>query len=169
MADFTVLANMPAHIAFHAVCASAALALTPFVLWRQRRDGLHKKLGYSWVTLMALTALSSFTITGVGGAGHFSFLHGLAIFTLITLYLAVRDAIKGNIERHRAALRNLATFGLALPMVLNFIPGRTFSRALADGNPILGLILMFGIYGAVIIWRLSKRQDLYMRSRENRA
>lgn len=164
MTPVSVLSNMEPNVALHAAAASFAFVLTPFVLWRQRRDRLHKTLGYIWVVAMALTALSSFTISAVGGIGRFSFLHGLAILALWSLYSAIRMAMKGNIKGHQAALRNLATFGLGLPMVLNFLPGRTLSRAFSAESPLLGLTLMSLMYIAILIWRTSLRRDSKLRS-----
>ncbi|MFY0597526.1 MAG: DUF2306 domain-containing protein [Cognatishimia sp.] len=159
MIDLNIILTMEPNIAIHATSAMIAVMLTPFVLWRQKRDRMHKTLGYVWVTAMAITALSSFTISGVGGVGRFSFLHGLAILTLWTLFIAIRMAIKGNIKGHQAALRNLATFGLGLPLVLNFLPERTFSRAFSDEAPLVGLFLMAALYIAILFWRTSKRKD----------
>lgn len=160
----TVLSNMEPNVAFHAATASFALCLTPFVLWRQRRDRLHKTLGYTWVIAMGLTALSSFTISGVGGIGPFSFLHALAILALWTLYFAVRMAIQGNIKGHQSALRNLATFGLGLPMVLNFLPDRTFSRAFFEESPLVGLMMMAVLYIAIVTWRAWTRRNSALKS-----
>ncbi|UZD91712.1 DUF2306 domain-containing protein [Cognatishimia activa] len=164
MTTLSVLTNMQPNVALHAGAATFAFCLTPFVLWRQKRDRLHKILGYAWVIAMAITALSSFSISAVGGFGRFSFLHGLAILALWSLYSAIRMAIKGNIKGHQAALRNLATFGLGLPMVLNFLPDRTLSRAFSNESPLLGLTLMSLMYIGILVWRTSKRKDQKLRS-----
>ncbi|CUJ13646.1 DUF2306 domain-containing protein [Cognatishimia activa] len=161
---FETLSQMEPNIAFHAATATLAFCLTPFVLWRRKRDHLHKKLGYIWVTAMALTALSAFTISNIGGVGRFSLLHGLAVLTLWTLVVAIRMAIKGDIKGHQAALRNLATFGLGLPMVLTFLPHRTFQKAFSAESPWAGLVVMSVIYIAVIVWRTKRRKRYSARS-----
>jgi uncharacterized membrane protein len=153
MVTFTpFLAASPA-IQIHIIAALISLALIPPVLWRVRRDGWHKKLGYVWVTAMVITAVSSFWISGIGMFGRFSPLHLLSIMSLITMGLAIYWAIKRNIHAHQRALRNLSTFGLGIPSVLNFLPGRTFSNAFFADTPILGLVLSAIVMGAILLWR----------------
>ena len=53
-------------IAAHMTAAIGALALGPFALWarlgRTQRPRLHRALGYAWVTLMLMTAVSAIFI-----------------------------------------------------------------------------------------------------------
>ena len=53
-------------IAIHLAAASSALALGPVVLWARRsrtqRPHLHRALGYAWVTLIVMAALSALFI-----------------------------------------------------------------------------------------------------------
>ena len=53
-------------IAVHLTAAVGALALGPVVLWARRgrtqRPRLHRALGYAWVTLMVMTAVSAIFI-----------------------------------------------------------------------------------------------------------
>jgi uncharacterized membrane protein len=143
----------PIAIQIHIVSAMTALALVPPVLWRARRDRMHKVLGYIWITAMVVTAVSSFWITEVRGSGRFSPLHLLAILSLVTMCLAIVFAIKGNIEGHKIALRNLSTFGLGIPSVLNFLPGRRISDTFFVSAPMVGLALSGGLILAILIWR----------------
>jgi len=137
----------------HITAALSALALTPAVLWRQRRDRLHKICGYLWVTLMAATALSAFGISNISSTGWFSPLHALAVLTLWSLWYAIRAIRRGDVEAHRKALRNLATGGLGVPMVLIFLPGRRFSNTFFADTPWLGLALAAGAGAAILLWR----------------
>lgn len=158
MVDFTPFIEASLAIKIHIVAALIAVALTPFALWRERRDKLHKIFGYSWISAMTVTALSSFAITSFGVIGPFSPLHLLSILALWSMFTAVRHAIRGEIRQHQQALRNLATFGLGLPLVLNFLPERTFTRAFSADNYLNGLLVMSVVLGAVMLWRLSVRR-----------
>ena len=63
-------------IAIHLSAALGALVIGPVVLWARRRDAqrpvLHRALGYAWVTLMLMTAVSAifirdFRLPNIGG------------------------------------------------------------------------------------------------------
>ncbi|MEM5476883.1 DUF2306 domain-containing protein [Pacificibacter sp. AS14] len=140
-------------VQIHISAALISLALIPPVLWRVRRDGWHKKFGYVWFTSMGVTAVSSFWISGIGMFGRFSPLHLLSIMSLITMALAIYWAVKRNIHAHSRALRNLSTFGLGIPSVLNFLPGRTFSNAFFVNAPMRGLALSAVVMGAILLCR----------------
>ena len=156
--DFSVFLVVSPVVQVHSVAGLLALGLTPLVLWRQRRDRLHKIFGYVWVGALAVLALSSFGISGLGTFGWLSPLHGLAVLTLGTLFVAIRAVIKGDAMTHEQSMRNLATFGLGLPMVLNFLPGRTFSRGFFEANPMAGLWTMAAVFAAILIWRFWRRR-----------
>ena len=157
--DFSVFLAVPLVVQTHIVAGLLSLAFTPLVLWRQRRDYLHKVSGYIWVCAMAVLSLSSFWISGIGTFGWFSPLHGLAVLTLGTLFVAIRAVVRGDLATHQHSMRNLATFGLGLPMVLNFWPGRTFSRAFFEANPMVGLWSMLALFGAILMWRFWRRRS----------
>jgi uncharacterized membrane protein len=159
MATLAPILDADWNIQIHAASASIAMVLLPFVLWRQRRDRLHKNLGYIWVCAMGFAALSSFTISNFPLIGPFSFLHALAVLTLYTLVSCVRAAIRGDIQRHRSGLRNLATFGLGLPFALNFLPERSYSRALELDDPMVGLWCALAALLAITLWRIYKIQN----------
>lgn len=152
--DFSVFLAVEPVVQAHIVAGLVAICLTPLVLWRRRRDRLHKISGYAWTCALAVLALTSFGISGIGTFGAFSPLHGLAILTLGTLFVAIRSVIRGDLATHAHSMRNLATFGLGLPMVLNFLPGRTFSRAFFEANPMAGLGGMAAVFAAILVWRL---------------
>lgn len=127
------------HIQFHIATAILALCIGPVVLYRKRRDRVHKIIGYTWVTLMALVALSSFLITSFGIVGPFSPIHLLALWTLWSLYLAIKHVVAGNIAMHRLVMRNLYWYGLIIAGLFNFLPGRSTNAPFFDGREELGL------------------------------
>lgn len=88
-------------IILHAVTASLSLLLGAFQLIRPKKgDRFHRMVGRTWVVCMYAVCLSSFFIQGVSDG--FSWLHGLSLFTILTVSLGLYAAIKGNIAAHKA-------------------------------------------------------------------
>lgn len=159
----TIITHADPAVQLHIIAALVALILVPLVMWRKRRDRLHKILGYTWITAMAVTALSSFAITNFGIIGPFSPLHALSLLTLWVLFDTIRSAIRRDIIRHKIGMRNLATFGLGLPMVLNFLPDRTFTRFFFAGDASMGLWIFGSLAAVILVWRLWVREDQPLR------
>ena len=122
----------------HVMAACLSILLAPLIIFRSRRDRLHKMGGYVWVTSMAITALSSFGISGIGLIGPFSPIHLLSIFTLVGLFTGVRLAIRRNIAAHQDAMRSLAFWALGVAGTLAFMPGRLMNRMLFPEQPDVG-------------------------------
>lgn len=157
MATLSVFTQADLAVQIHIAAALTSIALIPFVLWRSRRDGLHKKLGYVWVTAMAITSLSAFAISSFPVIGPFSPLHLLAVFALGSLFVSVRWAIRGNIAAHQKSLRSLATYALGIPMVLNFLPDRTFTRAFFENDWRVGFVASGIVMAGILLWRAKVR------------
>lgn len=115
-------------LASHVVAALFVLAVGPAQILRRRRDRIHRTMGYLWIAAMYYTCLSSFWIvTG----GHFSWLHGLSAFTLVTVTLGLISAIRRNIPAHRgnmvgSYIGTAIAFGFAVAA-----PGRAIPELLA--------------------------------------
>lgn len=125
-------------IQLHVLTAVIAILLGPLALYLRPGTRLHKTAGYICVCAMAALALSSFGIHGFAVIGPFSPLHGLALFTLWSLYEGVRRARAGQIAIHRRVFRNLYWFGVMLAGLFNFLPGRAINRALMPDMPEMG-------------------------------
>jgi uncharacterized membrane protein len=152
MTSFAPLFNAPLEVQIHVAGALPAVFLTPLVLWRRRRDRLHRVAGCAWVVAMAVTALSSFWISGFGIVGPFSPIHMLSVLTLVGLVTGLRAAIRGQHRGHRAAMTNLS-WGLAAAGLLNFLPGRLTNRIVLDGagwEGFAGVILLALVVAALI-------------------
>jgi uncharacterized membrane protein len=88
-------------IAAHAVGATLALMLGGYVVLRPRKgDLLHRRLGRVWVLTMYWVAGSSFGITELR-PGHFSWIHGLSAWTIVSLTVAVWAARSHRVRTHR--------------------------------------------------------------------
>jgi uncharacterized membrane protein len=85
----------------HLMAIIPALLLGPFVLFRERGDRLHKVLGRIWAILMLVGCLLSF---GVTYNGSYSWLHGLAIFTIYQIIRGLRAIRLKNLRVHKRAM-----------------------------------------------------------------
>ena len=89
-------------IAAHAAGATLAVALGGFLLLRRRKgDLLHRRIGRIWMADMYWVSLSSFGIRRLV-PGHFSWIHGLSLWTIVSLTVAVWAAATHRVRTHRA-------------------------------------------------------------------
>lgn len=152
------IANAPWAIQLHLAAALAAFVLGPFVFMRRRKDRTHRLLGYTWVMLMATTAGVSFLIRSTSGS--LSFIHILSAYTLFTLWFAVRLARRGEIARHRSAMRQLYFWVFGVAGALAFMPGRRLNEMFFDNLPVVGFAFAAGCVAAInlSLWWLDRRQ-----------
>src|SRR3954454_19123621 len=88
-------------IAAHAVGATLALMLGAYVVLRRRKgDRTHRRLGRVWVISMYWVAFSSFGIQRLS-PGHFTWIHGLSAWTIVSLSMAIWAAATHRIAQHR--------------------------------------------------------------------
>jgi len=111
-------------IKVHAFAAIAAFALGIVQLAAPKGTLPHRALGWIFVVLMAVVAVSSAFIHSIRLWGPFSPIHLLSIFTLITLPLAVWSAHCHHVWHHRNAMLGLFFGGLVFAGMLTFLPGR---------------------------------------------
>jgi uncharacterized membrane protein len=88
-------------IAAHAAGATLAVLLGGWNLWLSRKgDLLHRRVGRLWFVTMYWVAFSSFGIKRLT-PGHFSWIHGLSAWTLISLTVALWAAFTHRIDLHK--------------------------------------------------------------------
>lgn len=121
-----LLAASPA-IQVHAAAAIAALGLGAVQLAAPKGTIPHRMVGWTWVTLMALIAISSFFIHTICTLGSFSWIHLLSIFTLVMLPLGVWRAHRHQVQAHRKTMIALYAGALILAGIFTLIPGRIMS------------------------------------------
>ena len=112
----------------HAFAAMAAFALGVVQLSARKGTIPHRILGWTWVALMTVIAVSAFFIHELRVWGPWSPIHLLAIYTLIMLPLAVWHARRHAIERHRRAMIAIFTGALVIAGLFTFFPGRIMYR-----------------------------------------
>lgn len=110
----------------HTLAALAAVLLGAVMFIARKGTLLHRISGRFWLTLMLLTALSSFWIRSSGG---FSWIHGLSVLTLAAIAGGLYFAIRGNILRHRRIMASLYFGGLLIAGFFTLLPQRLLGRA----------------------------------------
>jgi uncharacterized membrane protein len=84
----------------------------------------HRALGWLWVLLMTVVAVSAFFIHALKIWGIWSPIHLLAIFTLLMLPLAVWRARTHRVTGHKRAMLGLFFGALVIAGVFTLLPGR---------------------------------------------
>ncbi|MAC73105.1 MAG: hypothetical protein CMG96_06635 [Marinovum sp.] len=149
-----LILQAPIQIKFHIICALYALIIGPVAIFRNRRDKLHRWLGYSWVVALALTALSSFFIFGFRIWGPFSPIHLLSVLTFFGLARGARLIRQGRRAEHAKQMQTLYFLALGIPGVFTLLPGRMLSHALFPGYAVLGFALAVALLAMGIwVWR----------------
>ena len=131
--SFAPLLDAAPAIPVHAFAAMAAFALGLVQFAAPKGTLPHRTLGWIWVALMVLVALSSFWIHTIRLVGPWSPIHLLSIFTLLMLPLAVWKAHTHQVAAHRRAMILIFTGALVIAGVFTVVPGRIMHRVLFGG------------------------------------
>jgi uncharacterized membrane protein len=111
-------------IPVHAFAAMAAFALGVVQLAAPKGTLPHRTLGWIWVALMAVVAISAFWIHQLRVVGPFSPIHLLSIYVPIMLVVGVLAARRHNVQRHRRTMIGLFAGALIIAGLFTFMPGR---------------------------------------------
>jgi len=123
----------PPLIQFHVFAALGALFLGLVQFALPKGTAVHRLSGRIWVGLMAAVALSSFGITGAGGAGRWSWIHLISLYTLAALLLAMRQAQRGKVRAHRISMISLFLGALIITGAFTLLPGRLMHGVVFGG------------------------------------
>ena len=118
------LLNAAPIVQIHAFAAMAAFALGVVQLAAPKGTVPHRTIGWIWVVLLTVIAVSSFWIHEIRLIGPFSPIHLLSIFTLVMLPLAVLHARRHRVDRHRKAMIGIFFGALLVAGAFTFVPGR---------------------------------------------
>ena len=98
-------------VAVHAAGATLAVLLGGWNLWLSRKgELLHRRVGRIWFVTMYWVAFSSFGIKRLH-PGHFSWIHGLSLWTILSLTIALWAAMTHRIQVHKGFVAG-SYFGL---------------------------------------------------------
>jgi uncharacterized membrane protein len=126
--DFAPLTNAPFAIQLHAYAAMAAFALGIIQLAGVKGTTRHRALGYTWVALILVVAISAFWIHELRLWGIWSPIHLLAVTAMVTLPYAVYNARRHNVIAHRMSMISLFAGALVIAGIFTFAPGRIMYR-----------------------------------------
>jgi uncharacterized membrane protein len=118
------LLNAAPAITLHAFAAMTAFALGLVQFAAPKGTLPHRTVGWIWVALMAIVALSSFWIHQIRLVGPFSPIHLLSVFTLIMLPLAAWKAHSHQVGAHRRIMIFTFLGALVIAGLFTLVPGR---------------------------------------------
>jgi hypothetical protein len=111
-------------------------------------------MGYLWVAAMYYVCFSSFWIVT---AGHFTWLHGLSAFTIVTVTLGLVSAIRGNVPSH---LGNMVGSYIGISVAFIFavaVPGRAIPQLLAEDPGTAAYVAGLVFLSVVVVFVSLKR------------
>lgn len=114
-------------IVVHALAAIVSVLLGGWLLASRKGHRAHRVGGWIWVLCMATVAGISFAIHGPDG---YSWIHGLSVFTLVTLATGVLAARAHRVRAHRSNMISLYVGALLITGLFTLLPGRLIGSAL---------------------------------------
>ncbi len=131
--NLSPLTSAPFAIQIHAYAALFAFVLGVVQLARVKGTAQHRALGYTWVGLMLIVAISSFWIHDMRVWGPWSPIHLLSIFTLLMLPLGVSYARRHNVVGHKRTMASIFAGALIIAGIFTLAPGRIMHRVVFGG------------------------------------
>jgi uncharacterized membrane protein len=156
----TPLLESPFIIQLHFLSALPALVVGPFAIWGRTSRKTHKRLGYTWVTAMAVLAISGLFIPShdLAMVWHFGPIHLFSVFALWGISRGVWLARAGRIAEHQIAMRSTWFGAMGLAGLFNFLPGRTVNQMVFGGPSDAGwIIIALGVIGLLYVRRTTAR------------
>jgi uncharacterized membrane protein len=111
-------------IPVHAFAAMGAFVLGVVQLAAPKGTLPHRTIGWIWVGLMLIVAVSSFWIHQIRLLGPWSPIHLLSIFTLVTVPLGVWAAHRHRVVAHGFFMVSIFSGALVIAGLFTLLPGR---------------------------------------------
>ena len=115
-------------IPLHAFAAMTAFTLGLVQFAAPKGTLPHRTIGWIWVGLMLMVAVSSFWINEIRLLGPFSPIHLLSIYTLVMVPLAVWKARNHDVATHRKIMMYLFLGALVIAGLFTLLPGRIMHK-----------------------------------------
>ncbi|WOR15787.1 hypothetical protein RYZ27_03810 [Hyphomonas sp. FCG-A18] len=113
----------PLTIQVHVIAALSAFGIGTVLMFGPKGRGIHKPLGWAWVGAMAVTAISSFFITGLMGKWY-SPIHAISAWTVLALPFGIAAIRRRKVKEHRKAMTGMFFGGIIIAGMFSFLPGR---------------------------------------------
>jgi len=113
-------------IQLHAGAAGAAFLLGIVMFLRVKGTLSHKVLGWTWVTLMVITAVTAIFIRTEFLPNIYGYtpIHIFVVVTLVSLPLSIMAIKRKDVRAHSSSMIGLFIGGLIIAGALAFMPGR---------------------------------------------
>ena len=131
-----LLRASPAILLHVATVVPAALIATYLIFASKKGAPLHRALGYVYLSLMTVTAITTLWIHSLMPQKPFfgfSPVHLLIPLVLIGVYGALRAARAHQVSRHRRAMLSVYFGGILIAGGLTFLPGRIMHEIFFGG------------------------------------
>ena len=115
----------------HLLAALAAIGLGAANLALAKGTTRHRVMGWTWICLMGAVALSSFAIREIND-GRLSWIHGLSLFTLFSMAMAIIAIRRGNVRGHAGFITG-TMIGASIAGIFALAPGRFIAALLGYG------------------------------------
>ncbi|SHI68445.1 DUF2306 domain-containing protein [Wenxinia saemankumensis] len=125
----------PVAILVHTLLALAAFLLGAAQFLGRKGTRAHRAIGWTWVILLALVALSSFRISTICSFGPFSLIHLLSLYTLIVLPYGVLAARRHDVGAHKRSMALLYLGALVIAGAFTLVPGRIMNEVVLGTPP----------------------------------
>lgn len=156
---FDPISTAPIAVQIHLVAAVLAVLIGPIAIYRTRRDLVHKVIGRTWVSAMAVLAISGFFIPAaiLPLVGVFGPIHLFSIWTLFSLTRGIRAILRRDVARHRAEMRALYWQALGIAGLLTLLPGRRLNAVLFSGAEQVGVWVIVGAASVAVPVLVARR------------
>ena len=105
---------------FIAAVFAIMLGLKNFV--SEKGTARHRMVGWSWLLIMSFVTVPSLWIREIND-GHFSWIHFLTIWTIISMGIAILSIRKGNVRTHAGFMLG-TMLGSVIAGIFAIMPGR---------------------------------------------
>ncbi|QUS40099.1 DUF2306 domain-containing protein [Tardiphaga alba] len=124
--NLSPLLDSAAPIPLHASAAMAGFVLGIVQLIAPKGTLSHRVIGWAWVLLLAVTAISSFWIHSHGFRlwRDFGPIHLLSIFAPVMLVIGVLRARRHRVRAHAITMVSIFVGALVVAGVFTLVPGR---------------------------------------------
>ncbi|MEX0645530.1 MAG: DUF2306 domain-containing protein [Parvularculaceae bacterium] len=136
--DLAPLIEAPIQIRTHVVAVVGATLLGLVIFLNRKGTNFHKTLGWSFVTLMTITAVSAVFIRrppgdGVPSLAGFTPIHLFVLLTAVSLPMAIIHIKNGRVAHHARTMIGLFVGGIIIAGILAFLPGRIMNNVVFGG------------------------------------
>lgn len=119
-------------VLFHLLTALGAVVVGAVLMGARKGNINHRVLGWTWVVLMASTALSSLFISEgrLPNIAGFSPIHLLVLLVAWHLPRGIWQIRRGDVAAHRATMKGLFTGACVVAGLFTLLPGRFLGQLL---------------------------------------